>query len=120
MIGNTDDLHVLNRLVSSQVLLDFFWVDVLAASDDHLFDSADDLEVAAFIELPEITRFQPFIGSYRIECRFLVIPVLLHDSESTETYLSLLADRHGVPSCVDEFGLRMREDRTNRGTFIFD
>src|SRR6266498_3159839 len=45
LVGDADHLHVLDRRMRVQELLDLARVDVLAAADDHVLDSADDVDV---------------------------------------------------------------------------
>src|SRR5205085_3053985 len=57
--GHADDLGIADRGMGVQVLLDLARIDVLAAADDHVLDTADDVDVALGVHGREVAGVHP-------------------------------------------------------------
>ena len=61
-VGHAEHLHVLDAGVAVQELLDFARVHVLAATDHHVLDAADDVAEAFLVDGGEVARVHPAGG----------------------------------------------------------
>src|ERR1700722_17814822 len=55
-IGNTEGLHLGDRWVGKEKLLDFPRVNILAAADNHILQSSDNIAVTLFVDRRQIAR----------------------------------------------------------------
>src|SRR3954451_12063006 len=62
VIGKPDDRNLTDSRMSEEELLQFARIDVLAASDDHVFEAALDRAVATLVHRAQIARVQPSIA----------------------------------------------------------
>src|SRR5690606_21395372 len=107
-IGYAGYLHVFDGGVGVEEFFDLFRVDVLSATDDHVFDAADDLHIAVFVHGGQVAGVHPagvvdgFVG-----CLF-VVPVLQHHTVATGAEFADLAAGHNVAGAgVDDFGFQV-------------
>ena len=78
LIGNAYYLHVLDRRMSVYELLDLLGVDVLAAADYHILETAGDSEVALLVVGCEVARVKPAVLVNGILGRHRHLVVALH------------------------------------------
>ena len=45
LVGNSENLYVLDSGMTEQELLYFTWIDILTATDQHIFDPTDNIAV---------------------------------------------------------------------------
>src|SRR5262245_40776466 len=58
-IGHADHLHIADLRVSVQKLLDLAWVYIFPTTNDHILDTADDVDVALVIHHRQIAAVHP-------------------------------------------------------------
>src|SRR5581483_5105714 len=66
LVGDPDDLHVSDRRVAVQELLDLARVDVLPAADHHVLDPPHDRDVAVVVHRRQVARVHPPGGVDRL------------------------------------------------------
>src|SRR5262245_21219377 len=75
---HADDCHIRDLRMLEQMLLDFAWIHVLAAANDHVLGTTDDVAVALIIDYREVAGVHP---AFRVDrfCRSLwVFPIAEH------------------------------------------
>src|SRR5216683_3142858 len=55
LVGHAHDLHVSDLGMANQKLLDFAWEDVLAAANDHIFETTNGVDVAVRVHRCQVT-----------------------------------------------------------------
>ena len=96
LVGDADDLHVLDVGVGEQELLDLPRVHVLAAADDHVLDPPDDVDVAVVVHHGEVAGVHPPVGVDGVGRARLVVPVARHHRVAARAELAGLATRQRV------------------------
>lgn len=77
LVRHSNHLHVLNAIHPKKIILDLFWINVFAASDNHILLSADYWQISMFVDYTQITRFHPSILNWFLSCVF-ISPILQH------------------------------------------
>jgi len=80
-------------------------IDVLAAPDDEIILAVEQEDVPARIHITDVARVQPPAGE-RLLCRFVILPIALHDSVAAHTDLAHLTHRHRVAVIIHNDYLR--------------
>ena len=105
--------------VRSYPLLNLEGVDVFAAADDDIFESAGDAAVALLVEGGFVARLEPGhpvrVCDQRFGCLLGVEPVALGELVSGDAELASLADGDYVALCIDDFGAGMGHDFADCG-----
>src|SRR4030095_10760544 len=91
-------------------LLDLAGIDVLAATDDHVLDAADDVAVALVVESGEITGVHPAAGIDGLGGLLGVAPIALHDRIAAGAEFTRRARRDNAAFRVDDLHFHMRVD----------
>src|SRR2546429_3676911 len=108
-IRYTDDLHIADLGMGIEELLDLSGIDVFAATNDHILDTTDDVDVALFIHSGKVTCMHP-ASSINGSGRCLgIIPVTEHDAITTRAKLTWLTKGDDVvASGINNFNLKVR------------
>src|ERR1700678_4051794 len=120
MIGNAESLDLGDRRVGEEKFLDFTRIDVLAAPNNHVFQSTNNIAVTFLIDSREIARMHESGSVDRSCCRRGIIPIAAHDAVSTGEQLA--GDSRGDDSTlrVDNLDFEMRQDASDRGNAPFE
>src|SRR5215471_6418080 len=103
-----------------QEFLDFAWIDVLTAANQHVLDAADDAHVAVFIHSGEVAGVHPALEVDGLLGRRRVVPVPKHDAVPARALLARSAARHRPTRFrIDDFHLDMRMGPTDSGYTFF-
>src|SRR5262245_41219319 len=95
-----------------QELLDLPRVDVLAATDDHVFETSDDVDVGVFSHDRKIAGVHPAGGVDRRGRGAGIVPITEHYRISPCTQFTWFSTRNGRTRLrVDDLALEMRVDR---------
>src|SRR5258708_21992300 len=62
IVGDAENLHVLNLRVTVQKFLDLARIEIFAAADHHVLDAADDVAVTFRVDHGDIAGVHPAIG----------------------------------------------------------
>ncbi len=111
-VRGTHHGDLLDGFVLHQRMLDVGGVHVVAAPDDDVLRSADDVEVAVAVELAEITRDQPAVAP-GLRRGFGVVVVLALAAGHLEADLSDLSGRQRVAVVADDLDHGRRSDLTD-------
>src|SRR5215472_19202488 len=101
-VGNAYDGRVQDLRVRVEDLLDLPREELLAAAVDHLLEPPDDLHVAGPVELTEIARAEPAVGSKELGVRRRVLVVAEMDRRSKRGDLALSAIGNVASRVVDQ------------------
>src|SRR5205085_12672405 len=88
--------------------LDFAWIDVLAAADDHVLDAADDVAIALLVDGREVAGMHPARGIDRLARLLLVVPIRPHDEIAAGQQLAGRAARDDAAFRIDDLHLGVR------------
>ena len=114
-IRNADDLNVTYGWVSVEELLDLSRIDILSASNHHVFEPAGDLAVIILVQDAQVTAVQPAFFVDTLVCRHWIIVVAAHDHVAPGANLACLAlADHFAGLGVNDLHLCMRHRPSNR------
>src|SRR5712691_2305993 len=117
-VGNADYRDFIDRRVREQDLLYFPWIDIIAAANDHIFLTVEQVEVALLIHHTDIAGMQP--SSSQGVSRFSrPVPVPCHDNASSCDNFSNLPICHLVIVVIDDAHLHIgaRYPRRSEASF---
>ena len=123
VIGDRERGTARHRRMPHRQILDLRRVDVVAAADDQILLTADDLQIAVRVEAAEIAAHEPARAIERLFGRLLVVEIAEGQARAAAADLADLAGRHldiGVllvpqPDLVGAAGLAAgRDDRLGR------
>src|SRR5205823_14787883 len=98
-----------------QSVLDFRWVDVDAADDEHVLDPADDAQAAAVVDHTEVTGAQPSVRRQGLCRRVRVVEVTGHDRLAADDDLTRFARGDVAASAVGDADLEPRAGPAHGG-----
>src|SRR5574344_500147 len=108
-VRNPDDLDVLYLRMAVEEFLDFAWIDVLSATNDHVFDAAHDVDVALRIHGGEVAGVHPAVCVNGFTRFGFVTPIAMHDGIAFGTQLTALPYRGEFARFgVNDFDLQVR------------
>ena len=115
LVRHAEALHVLDRWVGVEELLDLAGIDVLAAADHHVLDPADDVAEALGVDDGEVAGVHPAGGVDRLGGAQRVVPVAAHDRVAAGAQLAGEPARDDAAVLVDQLDLEMRVDAADGG-----
>ena len=77
-------------------LLDFAWIDVFSAANNHIAGAAGEVNAAVGAHDAQVAGMQPSIGVDDLRRAFRVAVIAFHESVAAHANLALLAHRHGL------------------------
>src|SRR6266700_7319219 len=82
LVRYANDLHIGHLGMADQKFLDFAWEDIFAATNNHVFETANDIDIAMSIHSRQVAGMQPAIAinSFRRLVRHVVVAI--HDKVS--------------------------------------
>ena len=84
--------------------------DILAAANDHVLDSTDDVDVAVIVHDRQVTAVHPAVRSIGRRSRRWVVPVAEHDTVAASAKLAGRATRTVVAGLrIDDLDFDVRE-----------
>ncbi len=89
-------------------LLDFARRDVLAAADDHVLHSADDVAIALLVDDREVAGVHPAACIDRLARALGVVPIAAHHAVASGQEFAGDAARRDAPFRVDDLHLHVR------------
>src|SRR5689334_9951945 len=114
IVGDAEHLHVLDLGMAIQELLDLARIEVLAATDHHVLDAADDVAIALLVDHGEVAGVHPAGLVEHLGGLFALIPIAEHDAVATGAELATFAARHDLAVEVDDLDLDMRMNPSDR------
>lgn len=109
-VGYADHGGLQDGRVADQDVLDLLGVDVLAATNDHVFRSPDECQIAVRVEMADVTGVQPAIDDDAR--RFLrTSEVAAHDVGASHDDLTVGPRRRLGTGCVEDPNLLSREGK---------
>ena len=105
-VGNADHRDFIDRRVLEQDLLYFPWIDIIAAANDHIFLTVEQVEVALCIHHTDIAGMQPSSPQGLSRC-LRPGPVPCHDNASSCDNFSNLPICHLVIVVIDDAHLHI-------------
>src|SRR5262245_19872409 len=97
-----------------QELLDFLWIDILPAADDHVLDPADDLAEPFLIELGDVAAVHEAVAIDCASSLFRLVPIAQHDRITARAQLAGRADGDRRAGLIDELAFEVRLYPANR------
>src|SRR5580765_719348 len=120
-VRHSDDVGFGNLRMREQELLDFAREYLFAATADHIFDAACDLDVPLFVHHRHVAAVQPAGGVNRVARGLRVVVVATHDVMAAITDFAVLAAGENFSrNRVNDLLLLMRHDFANRADADFD
>ena len=101
LVGHAEDRDLEHRGVRSEGILDLERVHVLAAGDDHVLGSIEQVEVVLVVDVADVTRAVPAVDERRLG-RLRVLPVADHHVRPSDDDLAGDARRARVAVGVDD------------------
>jgi hypothetical protein len=115
LVRYADHLHIGDLGVGVEELLDLARVDVLPASDDHVLDAADDLDVAVLAHHRQVAGVHPAPRVDRLRRLLRFVPVAEHHAVAAGAQFARLTARPGhARHRVDDLDLDVRHDAADR------
>ncbi len=109
-VGDADDLDVSDLGVGIEELLDLSWIDVLAASDDQVLDSAHDVEITLVVHHGEVTGVHPTVFVDGLGGLVGIVPVADHHRIPLGAEFARCASGNGLAGVgVDDLHLDVRQ-----------
>ena len=109
LVGHAHHLHVLHLRVAVQKFFNLARVDVLAATDHHVLDAADDVHVALGVHGGQVAGVHPAVGVNGFMRFGGVFPIAVHHRIALGAELATLATGHGGTRFgVHDLDLQMR------------
>src|SRR5712691_9668976 len=105
-VRNADHRDFIDRRVLEQDLLYFPWVDIIAATNDHIFLTVEQVEVALCIHHTDIAGMQPSSSQGLSRC-IRQVPIPGHDNASSCDNFANFANRHLVIVVIDDAHLHI-------------
>ncbi|MNT16146.1 hypothetical protein D3C72_1512350 [compost metagenome] len=99
--------------MSSENVLDFGRVDVLAATDDHVLEPVDDEQITLLVHIGGVAGVQPTL-TQGVGGFFRFVPVALHDVRPPDDDLADRTARHLTPVGIDNFHLHAKAATAHR------
>src|SRR5271170_1652291 len=113
VVGDTENLDLLNLRMAEKELLDFARIQILAAPDHHVLDASDDVAIPSLVEGGEIARVHPPRRFDDLVGLFPFVPIAEHDGIAAGAEFAGLAARNDAAFAIDDLRLEMRLDSTN-------
>src|SRR6266404_9848680 len=108
VVGDAENLHVLNLGMAVEKLLDLARVEVFAAVDHHVLGTADDVAITLRIDDGDIAGMHPAIGIEDIGGLFRLVPIPQHDAVAAGAQFARFAAGHHAALEIDDLDLNMR------------
>src|ERR1700683_3934992 len=115
MVGDAEDLHVLDLGMAVEEFLDLARVKVFAAADHHVLDAADDVAIALLVDHGEIAGMHPAAGVQYVGGFFRLVPIAQHHAVAAGAQFTAFAARHDAAFEIDDLDLDMRMNAPDRG-----
>src|SRR6185295_17325288 len=119
VVGDAEDLHVLDFWMAIEEFLDLSGIEVLAAADHHVLDAADDVAIALGVDDRDIAGVHPAIGVEHVAGLFRLVPIAQHDAVAAGAEFAALAARHDAALEIDHLDLDMGMNAPDRGDAAF-
>src|SRR6266576_6633589 len=90
LVRHTYYLHICYLGMADEELFDFAWKYIFATANNHVFETANDINITMSIHSRQVSRVQPaiVINSFRGLVRHVVVAI--HDKVSSTTQFSTL------------------------------
>ena len=109
LVGHAHHLHVLHLGVAVQEFFNLARVDVLAATDHHVLDAADDVHVALGVHGGQVAGVHPAVGVNGLMGFGRVFPIAMHHRIALGAELATLTAGHdGAGFGVHDLDLQVR------------
>ena len=119
-IGYACDLHRFDRFICHQEFLDLYGVDIFATTNDHVFDTADNVDVTVFIHHGGIPSVHPTALINSSDSCLFIFPVAQHHRvTSGAEFAHFIYWAHFSSLGIDNLYLHVRVNLAHRAnTFI--
>src|SRR5262249_26876225 len=101
VVGDAEDLHVLDLRMTIEEFLDLARIEVLAAADHHVLDAADDVAIALVVDGGEVAGVHPALGIEHVAGLLRLVPIAEHDAVAAGAELAAFTARHDPPFEID-------------------
>ena len=115
VVGDAEDLHVLDLRMAIEEFLDLARIEVLAAADHHVLDAADDVAIALGVDHGEVAGVHPAVGVEHVGGLLRLVPIAQHHAVAAGAEFAALAARHDAALEIDDLDLDMRMDAADGG-----
>ena len=121
LVGDADDLHVVDVRMGVEELLDLAGIDVLAAANDHVLEATGDLVVALVIDGGEVAGVEPAVGVDGVGGGVGHVVVAQHHHAAAGLEFALFAGAHfEVGVGVDQADLHVGQHLAHGGDAALD
>src|SRR5450755_4473478 len=111
----SENLNIQDLRMTIEEFLDFPGVEILAATDHHVLDAADDVAIALGIDHGDVAGVHPPLRVEHVGGLFPLIPIAQHDAVATGAQFAPLAARHDAALEIDDLDLDMRMNPPDGG-----
>src|SRR6266566_8332707 len=121
LVRHTYYLHIGYLGMADEELFDFAWKDIFATANNHVFETANEINIASRIHSCKIAGVQPAlaINCFRSLIRHVVVAI--HDKVSSTAQFSTLSAMNSLsPSWIDDFHFAMRHGYAHCCRFQFE
>src|SRR6266566_5436949 len=121
LVWYTYYLHIGYLGMADEELFNFAWKYIFATANNHVFETANDINIAVSIHSRQVSGVQPAIAinSFRSLVRHVVVAI--HNKVSSTTQFSTLSAWNSLAcSWIDDFNFAMRHRYTYCGRFQFE
>src|ERR1700688_1057066 len=115
VVGDAEDLHVLDLGMAIEEFLDLARVEVLAAADHHVLDAADDVAIAFGVDHGDVARMHPAIGIEHVGGFLRLVPIAEHDAVAAGAEFAAFAAWHHAAVEIDHLDLDMWMNASDGG-----
>ncbi len=105
---NPDHLHVGHGRVGEEELFQLPWVDILAATDDHVLVAPGNAHITLVIHARQVPGVHPARLVDRFGGAFGVVPVAEHHAVTAGAQFTDGAARHQVARLINDFAFQLR------------
>src|SRR5450631_1199110 len=84
-VSDPENLNIQNLRMTIEEFLDFSGIEILAATDHHVLDAADDVAIALGIDHGDVAGVHPPLRVEHVGGLFPLIPIAQHDAVATGT-----------------------------------
>src|SRR5713101_207700 len=115
IVSYSENLDVQNLRMTIEEFLDFPGIEILAATDHHVLDAADDVAIALGIDDGDVAGVHPPLGVEHVGGLFPLIPIAQHDAVATGAQFAPLAAWNDAALEIDDLDLDMRMNAPDGG-----